>query len=68
MVPFRRYYQFNSSNYISWGQIVEDFVQFNHILSVLRCFVKFFSEKYLEKYNQDVAPVLESICSKYRSK
>lgn len=59
--------QYNSSNSISWGQIVEDFVIFNHILSVLRYFVKFFSEKYLEKYNKDVAPILESISSKYSS-
>lgn len=56
--------QYNSANSISWGQVVEDFVKFNHIFSVLRYFIKFFSEKYFEKYNQDVAPILETVRSK----
>lgn len=59
--------QYNATNIISWGQAVEDFVKFNHIFSVLRLFIKFFSEKYLDKYNQDIAPIYESIFSKYRS-
>lgn len=59
--------QYNAANIICWGEVVEDFIKFNHIFSVLRYFIKFFSEKYFEKYNQDVAPILESISSKYRS-
>lgn len=59
--------QYNSANSISWGQVVEDFVVFNQNFSVLRFFIEFLSEKYFEKYNQDIAPILDSISSKYRS-
>lgn len=59
--------QHNSANSISWGQVVEDFVVFNQNFSVLRFFIEFLSEKYFEKYNQDIAPILDSISSKYRS-
>ncbi len=56
--------QYDAANSISWGQVVEDFIVFNHIFSVLRFFIKFLTEKYFEKFNQDVAPILESISSK----
>jgi hypothetical protein len=53
--------QYESINNLSWGEVIEDFMEFNTLLYYLRLFNNYLTSLFSVKYNQDIQPVLDSI-------
>lgn len=53
--------QYESINKLSWGEVIEDFTEFNTLLYQLRLFNKYLMSQYSIKYNQDIQPVLDYV-------